>query len=521
MFVILSLFLSTCIAEYLLATVVVGNQYATIAEVSLKSLNCHVASSRLSFTLLVLTTNEFMAYLHEFLAGQEYGFEWEVWVPSNESDVYFLRYQWIYWPRVHQFTAALYFDTDVVFTKSLDDTFLRINEDRYYVAAEAGSHTHLFFGLQQYTQDMLDIFAQKSIRTFNAGVFAIRLTCRMLGLIDEFLHWASRLRALNTPAFGDQSYINTFMNTRLLATTAEGPLADDNIVVLAQRDIEYNQTLLHFIEVGFHVQHRHSLKLRAMQQYLITFLPHCVSPRGSRTRRCVTGSLIDEIEKVLQKVGARAAAIVGRTVDETFARMGHIGNVPNEVRDYAAAALLPGVRTICEVGFNAGHSAAVFLLANTQARYIVFDMQDLPWSHQTYQYISEMFPGRTELVPGNSHTSIAEYHVKHPLAMCDLWSIDGDHEASALIDFEAARLMSARHGYVLADDHTSSFPAIKEIWRTLQQQGKVQSLHCRQESKVYHWSRKGWCLGRWIHDDKPATSSEQMSLFHTIRDSCE
>jgi hypothetical protein len=34
--------------------------------------------------------------------------------------------------------------------------------------------------------------------------------------------------------------------------------------------------------------------------------------------------------------------------------MGHIGEVLNEMHDFAMAAMTPGVKTICEVGFNAG-----------------------------------------------------------------------------------------------------------------------------------------------------------------------
>lgn len=54
--------------------------------------------------------------------------------------------------------------------------------------------------------------------------------------------------------------------------------------------------------------------------------------------------------------------------------------MPQEVSDFAHIASQPGVRTICEIGFNAGHSASVFLTANPSATYYAFDMAVLAYS---------------------------------------------------------------------------------------------------------------------------------------------
>ena len=158
-------------------------------------------------------------------------------------------------------------------------------------------------------------------------------------------------------------------------------------------------------------------------------------------------------------------AIMAANNDRTiFKNISHIGEVPNEMMDFATAATIPGVKTICEVGFNAGHSTAVFLLSNPLSQFISFDLGLLVWSAAQVNYISSLFPNRLTYVKGNSQVKVKEYAAANPSVKCDLWSIDGDHGRGAELDFKGAVLMSARRSLVLADDHTTNFPAVKEIW---------------------------------------------------------
>jgi hypothetical protein len=211
---------------------------------------------------------------------------------------------------------------------------------------------------------------------------------------------------------------------------------------------------------------------------------------------------LDALVELMVNISLHAAASTSLDVAQMFRGMGHIGEVRNEVRDYAAASLLPGVRIICEVGFNAGHSAAVFLSTNAQARYIGFDLGNLAWSSAQREYIEQMFPGRTTFVVGDSHRTIRKHREEHPEDRCDLWSIDGDHSAAAAIDFEEGRLMSSTDerglAYVLADDCTDSFPAVKQVWHEQQVRNSLTSLYCHHENVHYNGYEKGWCLGRWL-----------------------
>ena len=66
-----------------------------------------------------------------------------------------------------------------------------------------------------------------------------------------------------------------------------------------------------------------------------------------------------------------------------------------QVRDYARwVQQLPGSPTICEIGFNCGHSTATFLEANPRSRVINFDMTDLknfPWPAYSTDPIDVVF----------------------------------------------------------------------------------------------------------------------------------
>ena len=60
----------------------------------------------------------------------------------------------------------------------------------------------------------------------------------------------------------------------------------------------------------------------------------------------------------------------------------------------------PGIRTVCEVGFNAGYSAAVWLESNPTVRVLDFDMQDQPFKKNCVAELQRLHPGRLELHAG-------------------------------------------------------------------------------------------------------------------------
>ena len=88
-----------------------------------------------------------------------------------------------------------------------------------------------------------------------------------------------------------------------------------------------------------------------------------------------------------------------RGLDKAVRNKAHIGNAGQlviEPRVYLAIASMGPdcVRTICEIGFNAGHSAAMWLFAAPTAHVYMFDLWYRPQANEAGQrYIETAMPG--------------------------------------------------------------------------------------------------------------------------------
>lgn len=247
----------------------------------------------------------------------------------------------------------------------------------------------------------------------------------------------------------------------------------------------------------------------------------CIAFVGFVHSSCVNNQMVAHLNALVDELNTNAANTVHGDKATLFDDMGHIGQVQDQIRHYAAASLLLGntsATTICEVGFNAGHSASVFLAANPHTRYIAFDLGTLGWSKAQRALIEAKFGGRTDFVLGSSFVTVPQFHAQRSDVQCHLWSIDGDHSANSMKDFVAAREMAAPGGLVLADDYTSSFPAVIESWRQMVDSGRLETIMCHEDPKLYtyHRLKKGWCLGRWLPHSRTETVHSLAHRFHEV-----
>lgn len=114
---------------------------------------------------------------------------------------------------------------------------------------------------------------------------------------------------------------------------------------------------------------------------------------------------------------------------------GHSAQLVKERQLYVALAKLPFVRNICEIGFNGGHSAGLWLLANPTASVTMFDIWTHPYtvpaeaflrSPEAKQYGIVNGDERLTIIKGSSHVTLKPYAVQNPKS-CDIISVDGDH----------------------------------------------------------------------------------------------
>lgn len=92
---------------------------------------------------------------------------------------------------------------------------------------------------------------------------------------------------------------------------------------------------------------------------------------------------------------------------------------------------------IVEIGFNAGHSALLFLLANPSSVVTCFDICHHAYTKKCFEFLSSIFPGRLQLIIGDSTITVPQYFLENPEASFDLFHLDGSHELRIVkLDFE-------------------------------------------------------------------------------------
>ena len=122
----------------------------------------------------------------------------------------------------------------------------------------------------------------------------------------------------------------------------------------------------------------------------------------------------------------------------------------------AAGSSAPPEVTVCEVGFNAGHSAAVFLSALNHSRglYYGFDVASDRFLARAVPLLNgTLFPGRLRLTLGESNLSVPLFFASHPSVACDVVSIDGNHNIMYVkADWTNLKRRLRPGGLVLLDD---------------------------------------------------------------------
>ena len=122
-------------------------------------------------------------------------------------------------------------------------------------------------------------------------------------------------------------------------------------------------------------------------------------------------------------------------------------------------------KSIMEIGFNAGHSALLFLaITPPETKVVSFDLGEYAYVFAAKRYIDSVFPGRHTLVTGDSTTTVPKYEeqvahrMKNPLTApplrFDFIFIDGGHQEDIPMKdiLNSQRLAAGSHTIVAIDD---------------------------------------------------------------------
>ena len=106
-----------------------------------------------------------------------------------------------------------------------------------------------------------------------------------------------------------------------------------------------------------------------------------------------------------------------------------------------------------EIGFNAGHSAEIFLQNNPSAKLTSFDLGIHPYCQVAKEYIDLTYPDRHTLILGDSTMTVPKYVKENPNRVFDLIFIDGGHDYMiADSDLNNCRKLAKKGTFVIMDD---------------------------------------------------------------------
>tara|TARA_A100001015_G_C15029464_1_gene732356 strand:- start:696 stop:1364 length:669 start_codon:yes stop_codon:yes gene_type:complete len=159
------------------------------------------------------------------------------------------------------------------------------------------------------------------------------------------------------------------------------------------------------------------------------------------------------------------------------------------------------IKHVMEIGFNAGHSSDIFLSNNKNIHVTSFDIGEHAYVQHSKKYIDTTYPGRHELIIGDSTKTIPNYIKNNKHKKFDIIFIDGGHD----YNIAKADLMNCRHlaksskSIVIMDDTT--FPNNKECewnvgpnraWKEAKDAGIVKELGSSNEQPC-----RGYSYGKY------------------------
>jgi predicted O-methyltransferase YrrM len=146
-------------------------------------------------------------------------------------------------------------------------------------------------------------------------------------------------------------------------------------------------------------------------------------------------------------------------LDKKFKFEGGSGDTPDQRARLVDICKTYNCKNIMEIGFNAGHSANVFLGTGDDVRLTSFDLGAHEYVLYAKSFIDKKYPFRHNLIIGDSAKTVPDYFKDFKSTRFDLIFIDGDHsEIGALTDLVNCKRFAHSNTIVVLDDTRKTHP---------------------------------------------------------------
>jgi len=204
-----------------------------------------------------------------------------------------------------------------------------------------------------------------------------------------------------------------------------------------------------------------------------------------------------------------------KKLDQSFIFEGGENSIENKVQATRLIELCNkyNCKNVMEIGFNAGHSADLFLGINKNIKLTSFDIGVHKYVDYGKKFIDNKYPDRHSLILGDSKKTIPDFCKHNTNIKFDLIFIDGDHsEVGAISDLLNCKKLSHNETIIVMDDTRNEQPMaswninVNKAWQKCISAGIVHEI----ESEDYN--QEGYCArgqswGRYILKEEKNTNT--------------
>ena len=159
------------------------------------------------------------------------------------------------------------------------------------------------------------------------------------------------------------------------------------------------------------------------------------------------------------------------------------------------------MKTVCETGFNAGHSTLQWLTGSDDTIVYSFDIGSFKYTRPMADYLNKTFPGRLHLVIGDSRETLPHFSDSNRDVKCEVVIVDGGHSREvALSDLRNMRVVANMERHVIVFDDLPRGPAtfltaLGEAWNQMRTDGHLVERYACTEQPT---KRRGFTVGYYV-----------------------